>query len=221
MVATLRNRTTKPDARFDLDAPPGVSRVRRAPEIAAGVLVMLVCALGALWWHASSTAESTVLALRNPIGRGHVMTVDDLQLVRIDTDDRVAVLSERDAAAIVGRVARSDLAAGTFVTEELFSAGSLIGPNDGVVGLSLEAGQFPSLKLAAGDVVTVVMTPPPSDPKAAEPQVLVARATVVEVAEVGVQGRMFVAVQVAQPDAPKVAAAAAANRVRLVQIAGG
>ena len=223
MVATLRERTSRAEPSFDLDAPLSAARRRRAPELVGGVLVILVCVLAALWWQTASSAKTRVLVLRNPVERGHVMTVGDLQMVNIGTDDRIAMLTERDASAIVGRVSRNDLAAGTLVTKDLFSTNSLIGKDDGVVGLSLEAGQVPSLKLAAGDAVSVILTPTPSDPKSldAAPTVLVARAAVVEVAEVGVQGRVFVAIQVGQADAAKVAAAAAANRVRLVQIAEG
>ena len=126
---------------------------------------------------------------------------------------------------IVGLVARTDLAVGTLVTGDQFSASSLIGSGEGVVGLSLEAGQFPSLSLAAGDAVAVVLTPAASDPLALEGStpvtVLVGRAAVVEVSEVGVQGRLFVAIQVSEPDAARVAAAGSANRVRLIQVAEG
>ncbi|MGE0138510.1 MAG: SAF domain-containing protein [Ilumatobacteraceae bacterium] len=226
MTATLtkpRDRNGSAPPAFDLDTAPTVPGRRRMPEIAAGVLVILVFALGALWWQASTTQRTEVLAVRASVERGHVMTVNDLQLVGIDSDDNLAVLRESDAAAIVGRVARTDLAAGALVTRELFSTSSLIGSGEGVVGLSLEAGQFPSLRMATGDVVSVVLTPSASDPRgfdAASPaNVLVARATVVEVEAVGVQGRLFVAVQVGEADAARVAAAASANRVRLIQVA--
>mgnify|MGYP000981135799 CR=1 FL=1 len=140
MTATLtkpRDRNGSPPPAFDLDAAPTVAGRRRLPEIAAGVLVILVFALGALWWQASTTQRTEVLAVRVPVERGHVMTVDDLQLVGIDSDDNLAVLRESDAAGIVGRVARTDLVAGALVTRELFSTSSLIGSGEGVVGLSL------------------------------------------------------------------------------------
>ena len=228
MTATITQHTRRNGAAppsFDLDAPPPGSGRRRLPEVAAGVLVIVVFALGALWWQTSSTKRTEVLALRSAIERGHVLSVNDLQLVGINSDTTLTVLREADASSIVGRVARTDMAAGTLATRDQFSASSLIGSGDGVVGLSLEAGQFPSLSLAAGDVVAVVLTPAASDPKALDantpPSLLVARAIVVEVSPVGVQGRLFVAIQVGETDAARVAAASSANRVRLIQVAEG
>lgn len=230
MTTQLRERPSvnghgRGEAHFDL-APTktGPAGRRRLPEIAGGVLVVAVCALAALWWQASSTEQSPVLALRNAVERGQVVTVDDLQVVGIGTDDALAVLTEAEAALVIGRVSRTDLPAGALITAEQFSDGSLIAAGEGVVGLSLEPGQFPSLSLSAGDAVAVVLTPAASDPRAfdgdtVQAAVLVDRATVVEVSQVGVQGHRFVAIQVGEDDAARVASAASANRVRLIQVA--
>ncbi|MCC6436842.1 MAG: hypothetical protein IT196_17550, partial [Acidimicrobiales bacterium] len=187
MLSPPRARTSATPPAFDLDAAPTVAGRRRVPELATGVLVIVVFALGALWWQTSSSRQTEVLAVRETVQRGHVMTLADLQVVGVNSDDRLTVVPQTDAATIVGRVARTDLAAGTLVARELFSAGSLIEPGDGVVGLSLGAGEFPSLRLAPGDVVAVVNTAAgeavtPADEAGV---VLVARATGVEVEAVG------------------------------------
>ena len=76
--------------------------------------------------------------------------------------------------------------------------------------------------MSPGDAVSVVLTPSPGDPRAfaddVDATVLVDRATVVEVAQIGVQSGLFISVQVDEGDAAKVAAAAATNRVRLIQV---
>lgn len=226
MTATLRppRRPAVNPPTFDLDAPASGTGKRRAPEVVAGLLVILVFSLGALWWQTSSTEQVEVLALRSAVLRGHVMTVEDLQVVGISSDDDLTVMAATDAATIIGRVARTDMAAGALIAAEQFSAGSLIEPGDGVVGLSLEAGQFPSMSLAPGDVVAVVLTPGTIDAtatKSAAGNVLVDRALVVEVESVGVQGRLFVAVQVDENEAASIASAASANQVRLIQVAEG
>ncbi len=212
------------EERFDLDAAPSAKGQRRLPEIAAGMLVIAVCALGALWWQATGSEKQPVLALRGDVERGQVITVDDLQVVGIDADAAVAVLADTDSALVVGRTARSDLPSGTLIVTSQFLDGSLIEAGDGVVGLSLEAGEFPSLTLAAGDTVGVVLTPAAGDPRAfsedVEATVLVERAMVVEVSSVGAQGHLFVSLQVGEDDAARVAAAASADRVRLIQVAG-
>ena len=135
----------------------------------------------------------------NAVERGQVITVDDLQVVGIGSDDQLALLADSQADLVVGRVARTDLPAGALITAEQFSDGSLITAGEGVVGLSLEPGQFPSLALSAGDVVAVVLTPASGDPRAfaddtVEASVLVERATVAEVSAIGVQGHLFVAI---------------------------
>ena len=202
--------------------PAPNSKKRRLPELAGGLLLVAVCALGALWWQASSTERQPVLALRDAVERGQVIQLEDLQVVSIDTDQPIAVLADTQSGLIVGRVARTDLAAGSLVTSDQFSTSSTLGVNEGVVGMALEAGQFPSLSLSPGDMVSVVLTPSPGDPRAfdenVEANVLVERATVVEVAQVGVQGGLFISVQVGENDAARVAAAAATNRVRLIQV---
>jgi len=148
--------------------------------------------------------------------------LEDLQVVSIDTDQPIAVLADTQSAQIIGRIARTDLAAGSLITPQQFSTSSTLGVNEGVVGMALDAGQFPSLSLSPGDAVSVVLTPSPGDPRAfgenIEANVLVERAAVVEVAPIGVQGGLFISIQVGEGDAARVAAAAATNRVRLIQV---
>ncbi len=227
MAMQLKDRASTnghgPAPTLDLAAAPAARR-RRIPEIAAGLLVIAVCAIAALWWQSSSTETESVLALRHPIERGQVLEVGDLQVVGIDTDAEVSVLADTESAQIVGQTARSDLPAGALVVPEQFAEGSLLESGQGVVGLLLEAGQFPTLSLSAGDTVGVVLTPAASDPRAfdesIETTLLVDEAIVAEVGEVGVQGRLFISIEVAESEAARVAAAASANRVRLIQVAG-
>ena len=147
------------EAPVTIGAPPDNLRKRRMPEMAGGLLLVVVCALGALWWQASATERQPVLALRNSVERGDVVQLEDLQVVSIDTDQAIAVLADTESAQVIGRVARTDLAAGTLVTPEQFSSSSTLGADEAVVGLALDAGQFPSLSLATGDAVSVVLTP--------------------------------------------------------------
>ena len=227
MAMQLKDRASTnghgPAPKLDL-APVPAARSRRLPEVAGGLLVIAVCAIAALWWQSSSTETESVLALRHPIERGHLLEVGDLQVVGLDTEADISVLADTESALIVGQVARSDLPAGALVVPEQFAQGSLLESGQGVVGLLLEAGQFPTLSLSVGDTVGVVLTPAASDPRAfdetTETTLLVERATVAEVGEVGVQGRLFISIEVAEGDAARVAAAASANRVRLIQVAG-
>ena len=143
MTATLtqhRKRLAATPSSFDLDARPASAGRRRVPEVAAGVLVIVVFSLAALWWQTSSTKRTEVLALRNPIERGHTLTVNDLQAVGINSDTALAVLTKTEAGAVVGRTARTAMVKGTLVTRDGFTATSLIGSGRSGVGLACVGG---------------------------------------------------------------------------------
>ena len=138
-------------------APPSTSRRRRTPELVAGVLLVAGGALASLVLATSGRARTPVLALAGDVGRGEVIAEEDLTTVHVASDSSIAHLAEDETDALVGRVAATDLAAGTVMTSELVAAPvELVGPGEGTVGLSLEAGQVPSLRLAPGDGVSVV-----------------------------------------------------------------
>lgn len=209
--------------RADLDLAPSTGGRRRVPEIALGLLVIVVCASAALWWQSSSTQREPALALRNPIERGDVLSLGDLQVIGISSDADLSSLPESEAALVVGRIARSDLPAGVLVVPEQFSAGSLLAPGHAVVGLLLEAGQFPTRSLAPGDFVAVILTLPVGSSQSfdatSEPVTLVDGASVVEAVEIGVQGRHLISLELTEDEAAHVAVAASANRVRLIRVA--
>lgn len=110
-----------------LDGPgsgPGTSR-SRVPEIALGVLVLVVSALAALWLFQSSTDRTGVLALAGPVERGEVVTAEDLVTVEVAADEAIAVTRPGDVAGVVGRVALVDLPAGSLITASQVASESL------------------------------------------------------------------------------------------------
>ncbi len=89
-MATLIDRPEtagegEPD--FDLRPPPGARS--KIPELAVGVLVVVVFALVGLWLVTAATDGDAVLALRNPIARGEVVALEDLQVVNVSSDEAV------------------------------------------------------------------------------------------------------------------------------------
>jgi hypothetical protein len=216
---------------FDLE-PPQPKRRSRLPEIALGVLLIAGFGLAGLWWQMASTNPTPVIALAVDVDRGDVIDLEDLQLVHIQTDDPLNVLDQHESGEVVGRLALSDMAAGTLLTTDDVTGGSVVEAGDGIVGLALAAGEYPSLAMRAGDMVDVVLTPGSADDSAvdgdlpsilalAEGRVLVAGAMVVEVAEIGNQGDVFVALTTTESEAALVARAASLDRVRLVEVSGG
>jgi hypothetical protein len=92
---------------------------------------------------------------------------------------------------------------------------------EGVVGLALGPGEYPTPMIAAGDVVDVVVAgrdPVESDVTAAE--TVVVSAVVFDVAELGTQGDRFISLRMPVEAAAEVAGAAASDRVRLVLVSG-
>ncbi|MCP3859982.1 MAG: hypothetical protein GY704_10045 [Phycisphaeraceae bacterium] len=184
-----------------------------------GLVIVALFALAGTWFYAKSTSPEGVLALRNPIERGSVINADDLQVVQISTDDSLNVLGRDDASVIVGQIALNDLSVGTLITVDHVAATAAIEPGDGVVGLALDPGEYPTLSLRPGDIVRVVEVPGPSE--SADPEVvLAAQAEIVDVATIGVQNQLFVSLSVDTSEADAIARSGARDRVRLVQVAG-
>jgi hypothetical protein len=140
--------------------------------------------------------------------------------VQVNVDADSNLLSADQIGEVEGRAALVDLRAGTLVSADLFAAGGLVGPGDGLVGLSLDPGEYPTAALGPGDVVRVVATS--VDPAAPGVVVVVEQAVVVDVAAVaGGLDRLFVSLSMPTEQADGVAGAGAEDRVRLIQVGGG
>jgi hypothetical protein len=190
---------------------PAVRRVR-VPQLAFGVVLSGLAALGFVLFNAASVQRTPVLALATDVQRGQLLEVEDLQVVHVGTDDMLALTPADRSDLLVGRAAITDLTAGTLLTTDQVAAGSALTPGAGVVGLALAPGQYPTPRLAIGDLVSVVEV---SD----ELLVLVEAAEVVGIEPVGTQGQRFISLQTTEADATAVAQAAATGEVRLVLIA--
>ena len=201
-----------------IEAPS--SRRGRLPELAIGVALMVGFALAAVLWHLSSTSKDPVLALAADVERGEVIEAADLRVVYIASDEPLSHLPESASATVVGRIATTDLEAGTLLTRSQVTERVALAPGDGVVGLALDPGQFPALGLLPGDRVNVVTAPrtdaPDGDGEGAA--VLAEGGEVFAVEDLGNQGRQFVSLRMSEADANRVASAAERAPVRLVLV---
>ena len=210
-MATTTTPATTARSRAPDPPEPAVRRIR-VPQLAVGLLLTGLAALGFVLFNAASIQRSPVLALAADVQRGQVLEVEDLQVVHVGTDDVLALTPADRSDLLVGRAAVTDLAAGTLVTTDQVAAGAALTPGAGVVGLALAPGQYPTPRLAIGDLVSVVEV-------SAELVVLVEAAEVVGIEPVGTQGQRFISLQTGEADASVVAQAAATGEVRLVLIA--
>lgn len=196
---------------FRLEAP---RRRVQIPQLLIAVFLVAFSALVAVVLFSGASAREPVLALANPVSRGQVVAMEDLMVVYVASDDPIATLPSEEASSLVGLTAVADLPAGTILTSANLAARSLIGDGEGVVGMALAPGEYPTLSLAPGDQVEIVVT----DGSGAGQ--VIASAAVFDVAELGVQGERFVSLRLPADLTAEVAAAAEADQVRLVLVAG-
>ena len=196
-------------------APP--SRRVRLPELAVGLLVTVMFALGAVLWHLSSTSKVPAVAAAGEIARGDTIDAEDLRVVYVASDDPLARLSPEESPEVIGRVALVDLAPGTLVTPALVADAASVEAGDGVAGLALDPGQYPALGLAPGDRVNVVRAGDGAT-DGGETEVIARAATVFEIEDLA-SDRKLVSILTSEADAEAVAAAAGTGGLRLVLVA--
>jgi hypothetical protein len=191
----------------DLALAPPKRRVR-VPELAVGMLVVVLFALGGVIWYLRSVDRTPTLALGSAVDRGEIVDADDLRVVYVASDDEVAGLRPSESGRVVGMVALVDLVPGMIVTDGLVAQGPRVGPDEGVVGLPLEPGQYPAFDLARGDRVDIVRIGAAASTEGEDGRTdaVVARAVeVIAVADLAGGERKLVSVIAAEDDAATVA----------------
>jgi hypothetical protein len=194
---------------------PAKRRVR-LPELAVGVLITVGFALAAVLWQLGSTERVPALAVATPVARGDTITAADVRVAYVAAGDGLVHLDESEIESIVGRVALVDLEAGVLWTPGLVDGGVIVANGDGVVGLSLEPGQFPP-GLIVGDEVNVVAPADGGIDEGAAP-VVVRGAQVMVIEGSRSDGRTLVSLRAPLADAELVASQAGSGGLRLVLV---
>lgn len=203
---------------FDLGSAQTTKPKTRVPEILLGTFLIAVFALGGAWFYSTSTQSDSFVGLRNSVQRGQEIQGSDLIRFEVNGDERIAAIEWRDAATIVGKLAATDLAAGTLASPGYFTEQADIAEGFGIVGLSLEVGEYPTSGIRAGDWVRVIAVPPSSEGLTVPPpETIIDRAQIVEVAALAGTGR-FVSLTTETATADLVASVESEGRVRLIQI---
>ena len=148
-----------PGASSGAPASSGAVR-RRIPELAVGVVLVGLGAIGALMLAGREAPRASVLVWAGDVTRGQVVAATDLAAASIDVDVPVDVVDVSAAGDVIGRTVAFDAAAGGFVSGSVLEAGAVIPPDFALVGLRLGAGRYPVSTLAAGDVVDLLTTEP-------------------------------------------------------------
>ncbi len=204
---------------FDLGQLEVGGRRTRFPEIALGLLLIVGSALGALAWQTFNSSNRLVLAARNAVAVGEVVSADHLQSVELASDDVLNVLADTDVELLVGQVALVDIAPGTLMTVDLVGPAVDLPAGQAEVGISVELADLPDRAAVSGAVVDVILMPTAAegaDLFAVDDVVLVGRAVVVEAVVDGPVVRL--ALSVPDDDAARIARAASLDRVRLIAV---
>lgn len=209
-------------------APPGAvglvaspARARRRPLlVAAGIVAVALGALVSVWAYTSTSTTQPVIAVREQVGRGQVITEADLVAVRTSIDPALRTLPASRTPSVVGQRAATDLLPGSLLTPAAITPALVPAQGRSVVGLALSSAKMPAAILVPGDAVRVISTPPtgaPAPAGAGASQPVEVEARVVAVAEApDVPGTSIVNVEVDAAGAGVLAARAATGEVAVV-----
>ena len=227
MAALTRSR--RPAGAPSPDQVPRRPRRRSVPLAAAGVVLVVVCALvfAEGWLQAGN--RQPVLALARPVAAGQVITAADLEVVRVSAAGPLSLVPASRQGEVAGSTAAASMPAGSLLT------GSDIGtppPGKGQVrlGVAVKPGQYPP-DLAAGQDVDVLATPAsgtsgssssgPGRTGAALPAGQAVVLSVSPASAAGGSGDTVVELEVSQDAMPQVAAVSATGQIALAAIPAG
>lgn len=184
-------------------------------RVAGGVLAAVVGAWLFASIYVSADDRRDVLALATSVERLEPIERSDLKIVSLPSNAQVESVPASRVEELLGRVAGTDLAAGSLLAEgQLLPAGErLIGPNEAVVGLLVDPGDAPVSTMRRGAAVIVVARPAAGTTGEVED----VPGWLAEVSgEAASNGERAVEVVVRRADAATVSAAAADRRVTIV-----
>lgn len=204
----------------DVQGLPKPARRRRPLLVVVGLVVATLAAALVAALLGAATATTLVWATAGEMQRGQAVEPDDLVAVEVNesTADSLLQASVESRDRLVGRVWAADLPAGQLLSEALTSERLPVGDGQALVGLRLGPGAFPAAGLRPGDVVMVIAT---SAQQGGAPRVLVERAVIESVAELGEQGvasDRLVTLSVPASAAAAVADAGSAGRASLAVV---
>jgi hypothetical protein len=190
------------------------------------LLLIVMSMLGFALWSVQQAQRAPVLVAGDDIAAGAVIERRDVVLVLVGAGAGLSLLAAGQEDLVVGRTARGPIPAGTPLSPALVvSASEAVPAGSAVVGATLEAGEYPTSALQAGDRVRLVETAPPGSSSGEEEEdvVAIAEGTVWAVEPLAGSSRqeLFVSLVVAEIEAADVSNAASLMRLRLVLIGAG
>lgn len=212
-AARVSRRTRRPEPALPITPPP---KLRRRPMlVAVGVALIALGGIGAGWLATNVGHTHPVIALRDTVDRGSLISAADLTTVDINTDSRLQTVPASGMDGIVNKRAANDLAAGSLLTPDSVTTATVPSAGHTLVGLALTAAQMPAITLRNGSPVRIVATPRSQDSAPTTAPATIS-ATIVDTHPGGDPGETIVDVSVDSKVAPLVAAEAATARIALI-----
>lgn len=144
---------TSPD---DLDEDR--RQLRRVPEMAIGLVLVLIGALSSLWLFSSLSKTEAIVQTSRAIRRGETITESHLQVMMINEQDAAKFVRPSAAADLIGKVAAINLDSSTPLTMMMVEGRPVLLPGEALTSVAMEPGNFPP-DLEVGDEVAVALVP--------------------------------------------------------------
>lgn len=142
--------------------PPGPQvRKRERPRrgfIATGVVVLLVCVLGAVLVYQREGGKVSVIKVAKAVPVGHKIEPGDLTTAQMASKD-IPAYGASHMSELYGKVAAVGLVPGEVLNASMVSDKPATPPGYVVAGVSLKAGALPAGGVSAGDQVMVILLP--------------------------------------------------------------
>ncbi len=196
---------------------------RKVPHLTAGVLLVVVCAGGTLWWTSSTQDRTPTLAVARPVIVGHLLTSADLRTVDVSAAPGTPLVPAAEITGVLGRPMATTLGAGALLTPDAVGAARLPAVGRAIVAVGVKPGQFPP-ELTAGTPITVIVTAATAQPTTTVPAPsggTTWRATVVGLAPAGTDQTTVVSLDLTSTDAEQVAQIPAGQLALVMQAARG
>ncbi|MEV7042846.1 hypothetical protein [Amycolatopsis sp. NPDC051061] len=196
---------------------------RKVPNLAAGVLLVVLCAGGTVWWTTSTQDRTPTLAIATPVAVGHVLTSADLRTVDVSASPGTALVPADEAARVLGRPMATNLGTGALLTPDAVGAAQLPAAGHAIVAVAVKPGQFPPA-VTVGTPITVIVTVASAQPTNAVPAPAPGttwRAIVVGVAPAASDQTVVVSLDLTSPDAVTLAQVPVGQLALVMQPAGG
>lgn len=123
--------------------------------MAAGILVIVLGALGSAALYSSANEQHSVVSVTQPVARGTEVTSDHLGVVQVPAGFPVDTLPAEELDHLVGRTALTDLPAGSFPLA-VHVGDDPLPEGQALVGFRMHHGQLPMSPMPAGTTIQLV-----------------------------------------------------------------